>query len=127
MEHVFVHADDAARARAVITSTRRGATHWVLVPCPPRMTQRSGQLASRAARERWRRHWADRLLADVRPLAAAAGDLVSLALPAAVPQLAAQVRAAHGTVRFVDGRRRPDASSPGAMLPGCSSSWSSGC
>lgn len=127
MEDVIVYADDVARARAVIAAMRRGATHWMLVACPPRITQRSGQWASRATRERWRRHWADRLLAGVRPVAGA-GDRVSLISSDDVPQLAVRPDAALEPVRIVDARRERGASdSPGAMLPGCSSSWSSGC
>lgn len=121
MERVIVHADDAVRARAAIAAARRGPTHWVLVAYPPRITQRSGRWASRGTRERWRRHWADRLLADVRPFAAA-GDRVSLVLDGE-PQPDAARRFDQGAVRAVDARRGRGAPTPGAMLPGCSSSW----
>ena len=114
MDKIIVYLDDAAYAQqqlAPMHSVGSGAaapaaTHWVLVACAPRMTQRIGKWVSHSARENWRTKWADKLFTQIVPHIEAAGDTVSTVLAKGpLPQLTKSLIAQHGTARVLDARR----------------------
>jgi len=114
MERIIVYLDDAAHARGQLAPLRSGATHWLLVACAPRMTQRIGKWVSHGSRERWRTQWAERLFAAIEPDLRARGDRVTALLATGpLPPLAARLQADHGPCRVVDARRPKSDPPPG--------------
>lgn len=132
MERIVVYVDDAPYARRQLLALRRGTTHWVVVACPPRMTQRTGKWLSHASREKWRRQWSARLFAQLQPMLQSRGDSVSTAVAKApLPVLTPQLLTVHGACRVFDARRpkfgddlprvasaRPTGSPPRSQAPG---------
>ena len=106
MERIIVYVDDAAYARRQLVPMRSGTTHWVLVACPPRMTQRIGKWLSHASREKWRRQWSARLFAHLQPMLQSGGDRVTTVIAQApLPALTQELVAVHGACRVFDARR----------------------
>lgn len=106
MDRIIVYLDDAAWAQQQLAPVRTGATHWVLVACAPRMSQRIGKWVSHSSREKWRAQWAARLLAAVEPVLRAQGDQVTAILAREpLPPLTQRLLAEHGACRVVDARR----------------------
>jgi hypothetical protein len=114
MDSIIVYLDDAAYARQQLAPMQRGespngpgeATHWVLVGCPPHMTQRIGKWLSHTARQNWRTKWAEKLFAQVVPGLQSAGDQVTTVLAKGpLPQMTRQLVAQHHTARVLDARR----------------------
>lgn len=106
MDRIIVYVDDAAWALRQLAPARTGATHWVLVACAPRMSQRIGKWASHSSREKWRAQWAGKLLAAIEPVLRAQGDRVSAVLAGEpLPPLTERLLAEHGASRVVDARR----------------------
>ena len=115
MDSIIVYLDDAAYAHqqltpmrgSAATPQRRGApTHWVLVACPPHMTQRIGKWLSHTARQNWRMKWADKLFAQVVPDLRSAGDEVTTVLAKGpLPQMTRRLEAQYQTTRVLDARR----------------------
>jgi hypothetical protein len=115
MDKIIVYLDDAAHAQQQIAPMRAGAapagpqtvaTHWVLVACAPRMTQRIGKWVSHSARENWRTKWAEKLFAQIAPQLQASGDTVTTVLAKGpLPELTRKLLATHGAAHVLDARR----------------------
>lgn len=116
MEKIIVYLDDATYAQQQLAPMRSGhspaegtrgsATHWVLVACAPRLTQRIGKWVSHSARENWRAKWAEKLFAQIVPQLQKAGDGVTTVLARGpLPELTKKLLAAHGAVHVLDARR----------------------
>lgn len=116
MDRVIVWLDDVPRAQRQLAAERTGPTHWLLVACAPRMSQRIGKWASHGTREKWRAQWAGKLLAQIEPVLRARGDQVTAVLPTEpLPQLTRRLLAEHGAGRVVDARR-PRADQPAPVI-----------
>lgn len=116
MDRIIVYLDDAQHAQQQLVPMRRAhagtaasgdsATHWVLVACAPRMTQRIGKWVSHSAREKWRRQWAAKLFAQIEPALRAGGDQVTTLLARGpLPELTRRLMAEHGACPVLDARR----------------------
>lgn len=115
MDKIIVYLDDAHYAQQQLApmqggdppaADRRTATHWVLVACAPRMTQRISKWLSHSARENWRAKWAEKLFDQIVPGLRAAGDEVTTLLAKVpLPELTAKLAAQHPTARVLDARR----------------------
>ena len=115
METIIVYIDDAAYTRQQLTpmclapgvaDTGRGATHWVLVACAPRMTHRISKWVSHSARENWRAKWSDKLFAEITPWLRQRGDRITEVLAKGpLPELSAQLVAEHKAAHVLDARR----------------------
>lgn len=112
METIIVYLDDAAHALRQLAPMKQASraaaapTHWVLVGCAPRMTQRINKWVSHSAREKWRRQWAAKLFAATEPALAASADRVTTLLAQApLPDLTRRLLAEHGAARVLDARR----------------------
>jgi len=104
MDKIIVYIDDAAHALQQLTPMKTGGpvasslaqarqpiqvTQWILVACPPRMTQHINKWVNHSAREKWRAKWSEKVFAQIAPTLTTQGDLVvplvakgTLALPA---------------------------------------------
>ncbi len=106
MDRIIVYVDDAGWTQQQLAPLRNGATHWVLVACAPRMSQRIGKWVSHSAREKWRTQWTARLLAGIEPALRAQGDQVTAVLAREpLPGLTLRLLAEHGACRVIDARR----------------------
>lgn len=106
MDRMIVYVDDAAWALRQLAPVRIGATHWVLVACAPRMSQRIGKWLSHSSRDKWRAQWAGKLLAAIEPVLRAQGDRVTAMLAREpLPPLTERLLAEHGACRVLDARR----------------------
>jgi hypothetical protein len=115
MENIIVYLDDAAYAQQQLApmqggasprADRAAATHWVLVACPPRMTQRIGKWVSHSARESWRAKWAEKLFEHIVPqLRAGQDEVTTLVAKGPLPQLTQKLSAQHNAARVLDARR----------------------
>ena len=115
MEKIIVYLDDAPYARKQLTPLTGGApaprghhvsTHWVLVACAPRMTQRISKWVSHSAREAWRAKWAEKAFEQIVPQLRAVGDEVTTVLAKGpLPALTARLTTEHGASRVLDARR----------------------
>ncbi len=123
MQQIIVYLDDAAHAHQQLASLTVGepphpgrqiATHWVLVACPPRMTQHVSKWVSHSARESWRAKWADKAFGQIVPQLQARGDQVTCVLAKGpLPALTRKLEAQHGAARLLDARRpRPGQAGP---------------
>ncbi|HWI84189.1 hypothetical protein [Ramlibacter sp.] len=112
MEKIIVYLDDASYAQQQLVPMRSGTpasagtTHWVLVACAPRMTQRIGKWVSHSAREKWRAQWSAKLFARIEPVLQSGGDRVTTVLAKGpLPELTRKLLAQHGACRVLDARR----------------------
>ena len=113
MEQIIVYLDDATYAQQQLAPMKgqqpvvpATATHWLLVACAPRMTQRIGKWVSHSAREKWRTQWAAKLFSVVQPALAGGGDRITTLLAREpLPQLTRKLMAEHGDCRVLDARR----------------------
>lgn len=114
MEKIIVYLDDAEFAQRQLAPMRGGepalqaspGTHWVLVACAPRMTQRISKWVSHSARENWRAKWAEKLFEKIVPQLQGAGDRVTTELAKGhLPDLTRRLVAQHGAARILDARR----------------------
>ncbi len=82
MENIIVVLDDAAHALNQVLPMRKegGATHWILVACPPRLTRHISRWVNQGSRNAWRKRWAQELLAKVQPELTRSGDTCELRL-----------------------------------------------
>jgi hypothetical protein len=79
---------------------------WVLVACPPRLTQRVSKWTSRAAREGWRERWSQDLFKRIEPALRRRGHQVQRVIAhGALPALTAQLLREHAAVHVLDARR----------------------
>lgn len=106
MDRIIVYLDDASWTLQQLAPVRTGPTHWVLVACAPRMSQRIGKWVSHSSREKWRTQWAGKLLAAVEPSLRSQGDRVTaMVAKEPLPSLTHRLLAEHGACRVVDARR----------------------
>ena len=115
MDKIIVYLDDAPYAHKQLTPLTGGEppprghhvpTHWVLVACAPRMTQRISKWVSHSAREAWRAKWAEKAFEQIVPQLKAAGDEVTTVLAKGpLPALTEKLTAEHGASRVLDARR----------------------
>ena len=111
MEKIIVYLDDAAYAQqqlAPMTAAVGAApeTHWVLVACAPRMTQRISKWVSHSARMTWRAKWAEKLFAQIEPHLTQRGDSVTRVLASGpLSELTKRLSSEHATLRVLDARR----------------------
>jgi hypothetical protein len=110
VQKIIVLLDDAAYAREQLAPIGAGAglqaTHWVLVACAPRMTQRISKWVTHSARDAWRGRWADKLFRDIAPHLSARGDRVTtLVAKGSLQELTSQLAAQHAPSRVLDARR----------------------
>ena len=114
MEKIIVYVDDGVHALQQLASMKSGAqgnagatrTHWVLVACAPRMTQRVSKWVSHSARENWRAKWSEKLFAAVTPQLRTDGDEVTMELAKGpLCDLSRQLVGKHGACRILDARR----------------------
>jgi hypothetical protein len=111
MEKIIVYLDDADYAAHQLAPMAMGAsprtpTHWVLVACAPRMTQRISKWVSHSARESWRAKWAAKLFEQVVPPLRRGGDSVSTVLAKGpLPELTRKLIAQHSASHVLDARR----------------------
>lgn len=110
MDKIIVYLDDAAYAQHQLAPMEGNgtapATHWVLVACAPRMTQRISKWVSHSARENWRTKWAEKLFDQVVPHLQERGDQVTTLLAKGpLPQLTKRLASEHSTSRVLDARR----------------------
>jgi hypothetical protein len=52
--------------------------HWVVLACPPRMSQRIGKFMSQSARAGWQARWIDKLRAQIQPVLQEGRDTMEL-------------------------------------------------
>ena len=111
MDRIIVFLDDAEYARQQLVPMRRrpdaaSATHWVLVACAPRMTQRIGKWVSHSARQKWRAQWSAKLFARIEPMLCSGGDKVTTVLAkGSLSELSRKLLAEHGACPVLDARR----------------------
>ena len=119
MQTIIVYLDDAAYARRLvpIDVCASEATHWVLVACAPRMTQRISKWVTHSARAAWRGKWADKLFREIAPHLSARGDRVTTVVAKGpLPELTSQLAAEHAASRVLDARRSTTGAAAGAIL-----------
>ena len=111
METIVVFVDDADHAARLLQPLLESEANarWVLVACAPRLTHRIGKWVSHGNRERWRQHWAERLLATLTPLFARcpADSVESLLARDPLVRVTAQLRKRLGPELRVFDARRP--------------------
>lgn len=79
---------------------------WVLVACPPRLSQRIGKWTSHAARESWRERWSGELFRRVEPALVKRGHSVTRVVAnGPLTKLTAELVHEHGAVHVLDARR----------------------
>jgi len=132
MDKVIVYIDDAAYAQDHLRPMLGKAcglppstpllqhTHWVVVACAPRMTQRVSKWVSHRAREHWRTKWSDKLFAELTPWLQQHGDRwTPVVATGPLPELTEGLMAEHGTTHVLDVRRpklSPGQSAPPPLL-----------
>ncbi len=113
MKKIIVYVDDAAYAQTQIAqllpveaAAGDGARHWIVVACPPRMTQRISKWVSHSARENWRGKWLHKTMGEITPALRRPGDeLTPILAKGSLLDLTQQLRLEHGTARVIDARR----------------------
>jgi len=113
MKKIIVYVDDAAYAQTQIAqmlpveaAAGDGARHWIVVACPPRMTQRISKWVSHSARENWRGKWLAKVQEQLLPILEAGGNGVTTVLAKGpLTELTQQLRLTHGAANVVDARR----------------------
>lgn len=112
MDKVIVYLDDCEHARhqlssmGGVSSSRRTATHWVLVACPPRMTRHISKWVNHTARENWRRKWSEKIFAQIAPELRARGDVVTTLLASSpLTEMTRTLLTTEGAARVLDVRR----------------------
>jgi hypothetical protein len=111
MEKIILYVDDAAYAREFLANAPadtvgKGATHWVLVACAPRMTHRISKWVSHSARENWRGKWFGKVQDQIVPLLRRPGDAITPVLAqGSLTDLTQRLKLEHGAARVIDARR----------------------
>ena len=117
MDKIIVYVDDAAQALQHLAPMNGGDrvddggaglphTEWILVACPPRMTQHVSRWVSYSARENWRQKWSETLFAQIAPQLKARGDsVVTLVAKGQLIELTERLRKQHSGARVLDARR----------------------
>jgi len=112
MDKIIVYVDDAEYALRQLGSmesaaaSRRAATHWVLVACPPRMTRHISKWVSHTARESWRERWSEKIFARISPALQARGDVVTALLASSpLTEMTRALLNKEGAAQVLDARR----------------------
>ncbi|MDP3701033.1 MAG: hypothetical protein Q8R72_09025 [Hylemonella sp.] len=125
MDKIIVYLDDSDYARHQLahvvgaSSSRRAATHWVLVACPPRMTRHLSKWVNHTSRENWRRKWSEKIFAQITPELQARGDVVSTLLASSpLTEMTRTLLNRDEAARVLDLRRPRFGNDPAAVTPG---------
>lgn len=108
MDKIIAFVDDADHALqqlAPMKSSANPATVWILVACPPRLTQHVSKWVNHSAREKWRAKWSDRLFAQITTGFADPTDtVVRVVASGKLAAVSDQLLAKHGVARILDAR-----------------------
>ena len=108
MDKIIVYLDDAAHALqqlAPMKSSAEPATTWILVACPPRLTQHVSKWVNHSAREKWRVKWSNQLFAQITSGFPAPSDtVVRVVASGRLAALSDHLLATHGLARILDAR-----------------------
>ena len=108
MDKIIVYVDDADHALQQLAPMERSAnlaTTWIVVACPPRLTQHVSKWVNHSAREKWRAKWADKLFAQISTDFPGPSDtLVKVVASGRLEALSDQLLAKHGLARVLDAR-----------------------
>ena len=114
MDKIIVYVDDTHHALHQLTpmkklaSTRadaQPATTWIVVACPPRLTQHISKWVNHTARQKWRAKWCDTLFESIAPALTQPGDtMVRVMASGKLTALTQQLQATHGSARVLDAR-----------------------
>lgn len=108
MDKIIVYVDDAAHALQQLAPMKRSAepaTIWIMVACPPRLTQHVSKWVTHSAREKWRVKWSDQLFAQIASGFSDASDsVVRVVASGRLAALSDQLLATHGLARILDAR-----------------------
>ncbi len=123
MDKIIVYLDDAAYARQQLAPmlAAGGRTHWLLVACPPRLTQHVSKWVSHSARENWRAKWSAELFSQVVPALQQRGDTVTPLVAAKKKPLLVltqELLLQHGGARVLDARRPKLGQEQQPVVPG---------
>lgn len=110
METVIVYVDDAPWALRQLApmACSEGAVpaHWVLVACPPRLTQHVSKWTSHAARQAWRDRWSGEVFEQLEPPLRRRGHQVRrVVAKGPLSRLTVQLVREHAAVHVLDARR----------------------
>ena len=115
MDKIIVYFDDAAYAQQHLVPMPAGGaspgpgrddTHWVLVACAPRMTQRIGKWVSHSARENWRAKWAEKQFGVIVPaLKERGGSITTMLAKGPLLEMTRNLLQTHGSCLVLDARR----------------------
>jgi hypothetical protein len=120
MESIIVYVDDAPwalRQLAPMACCEEAVpAQWVLVACPPRLSQRVSKWTSRTAREGWRERWSHELFQRIEPALRRRGHQVQRVIARGpLPALVAQLLREHAAVHVLDARRPKFGEAPVAI------------
>lgn len=108
MDKIIVYVDDAAHALqqlAPMKSSAKPATTWIVVACPPRLTQHISKWVNHSAREKWRMEWCDRLFDQITAGFSGPSDtVVRVVAKSRLAALTDQLLAQHQLARVLDAR-----------------------
>lgn len=108
MEKIAAFVNDIEHAKHVLQPlVGVGATHWILVACPPRLTRHIGRWVSAGARDQWRERWASELFAQLEPMLKTQSACVIEKLVARRPlaDVTNRLQLRLGAVRLLDARQ----------------------
>lgn len=116
MHTMIVYVDDAAYARKILLPLLRGdnaqqpshSTHWVVVACPPSITNDIGKWVSPQALSLWREDWAAPVFEQISALLSHGFNTVSTHIASHKRPLIEQTQALtqqHGAAQVLDARR----------------------
>jgi hypothetical protein len=108
MDKMIVYVDDAEHALHLISPMLQTSApmHWILVACPPKLTQRISKWVSHSARQSWRARWADKLFGQIRPRLTDQKDQVdTLVAQEPLVRITQRLLAQHPQARVLDARR----------------------
>jgi hypothetical protein len=111
MEKIAVFVNDANHARhllqPMLSGSDGGATHWILVACPPTLTRHIGRWVSKASREQWLQRWSVDLFAELEPeLRTHSGSKVEkMLVKRPLVEVSARLQSRLGSLRMLDARR----------------------
>jgi hypothetical protein len=110
MQSIIVYVDNAEWALHELAAMACGegavTLRWVLVACPPRLSQRIGKWTSHAARESWRERWSGELFKRIEPALLKRGHrVVRVIAKGPLTKVTAQLLHEHAAVHVLDARR----------------------
>ena len=110
MQSIIVYVDDADWAlwQLAPMACGEGAVplRWVLVACPPRMSQHIGKWTNHATRQGWRQRWSAELFKRFEPALHGRGHrVVRVVAQGPLPKLTTQLVREHAAVHVLDARR----------------------